>query len=131
MNSPAASVFVTVHENLAPCRKFSDFECELVPLSLGSPSIGHEFQDRRLPNGVREIVVMLSGLLLLADYLRGKVYVYDVQGGKILHTLLVGRKPEAMAIGLNMQKLYVASDCGITVFELPALLRERDLKGGG
>jgi hypothetical protein len=69
------------------------------------------------PNAIRAIRETADGLLLLADYIRGKVYVYDVRNARIVRTLLVGAKPEGLALGPVSGALYVYSDGGIVVFD--------------
>lgn len=76
------------------------------------------------PNGIRAIRETPEGLLLLGDYVRGKVYVYDGNAGTILRTLLVGAKPEGLAFGPVSGALYVYSDAAIVVFERSLLRRD-------
>jgi DNA-binding beta-propeller fold protein YncE len=51
------------------------------------------------------------------------VYLYDLENQAIVHTFLVGRKPEGLAIGPKTGKLYVASSYGINVFDIPSLIK--------
>lgn len=76
-----------------------------------------ESQCFEIPNGVREITPLGNGWLALADYLRAKVYLFD--GNKVMRTIDVGRKPEAMALGAKSGALYVLSDAGLTRIENP------------
>ncbi len=76
------------------------------------------------PNAIRGIQETPDGLLLLGDYVRGKVYVYDPSAARVVRTLLVGSKPEGLALGPVSGSLYVYSGAGIVVFERTLLGRE-------
>lgn len=74
-----------------------------------------EFEKFVVPNGIREILPLGDGWLALADYLRAKVYLFD--GATIRHEILVGRKPEGMALGPVTAELFVLHDAGLTRIE--------------
>ena len=72
----------------------------------------------KIPNGVREIKETKKGLIVLSDNLRGKVYMFNLLKDRIIHTFLVGRKPEGIAIGPKTGSLYVISEFGLSIFDL-------------
>jgi hypothetical protein len=81
------------------------------------------------PNAIRGIHQMPNGFLALSDYVRGKVYVYDPREARVLRTLLVGAKPEGLAIGPVSGALYVYSGAGIVVFDRAMLGPDASVPG--
>jgi len=83
-----------------------------------------------IPNAVREITATSQpGYLALADYLRGKVYLYDLENHTIIHTFLTGGKSEGLAIGPKTGHLYVSTRHGINIFDVPSLLKDFHQEG--
>jgi streptogramin lyase len=83
-----------------------------------------EFHKTPVPNGARAVRETAEGILVLGDYLRGKIYLYDPTTETILTTLLVGSKPQAIRVALPSGNLYVHSSFGLTRFRLSAILGE-------
>ena len=78
----------------------------------------------RVPNGIRAVRATREGLLVLGDYIRGRVLLYDPDADAIVRTLLVGAKPQAIGLGPVSGSLYVHSDFGITVFDVPRIVAD-------
>ena len=76
--------------------------------------------EMKVPSGIRAVREAPGRLLILGDYIRGKLYLYDPESQQIVRTLLVGRKPQAITVS-ESGKLYAHSSFGIAVFDLPAL----------
>lgn len=86
-----------------------------------------EVTTTRVPNGIRAVREAPGGLLILGDYIRGKLHIYDPVREEVLHSLLVGRKPQAITVSPS-GKIYALSSFGITVFDLPLLIEEGSIQ---
>ena len=75
-----------------------------------------------VPRGARAVRESAHGTLILGDYLRGKLYLYDPTRRALLATLLVGAKPQAVTVASGSGNLYVHSSFGLTRFALPQIL---------
>jgi hypothetical protein len=75
-----------------------------------------------IPNGIRAIRETDDGVLVLGDYIRGKIYLYDPRRDVIVATLLCGHKPQALFVTRPGGSLYAYSGFGITRFDLRRIL---------